>query len=542
MDTQNIGSRFQISDLDDFLAPAQDCVVQLMTAKPTQNSQNENKQGSVQIQLETDLVDESSMTGGVRPDLIKKNKDNVATISLSDCLACNGCVTTAETMLIQQHSTDKFEELLKNCDKFPVVVSISQQSLYSLCVLYKTTPSKLFKVISITLSSMGVSKIYDLSLSQQLVLSESYKEFNDKYKQGEKFAAITEFLDTTKGMSEDQIETEAREFKKKLAKISSVPVLCSECPGWVCYAEKVVGDVSIPYMSVVKSPQQIQGYLLKKVSNKKLFTKDSEHTPNDIMHVCVMPWYDKKLEAVRPAGLIKASEDISDETTLCEVDAVLATHELADLFKKHDIDIEGLLETIDTVDRNSDNFDLDVAESQRESVSPFYSTDNTNQSSNGYSEYLFKRAAKEIFDKNIDNEILEYKQCRNKDFNEVSLEIHGVPVMKFALAYGFRNIQNIIRNIKRKKWMYDYVEIMACPGGCLNGGGQIKPKELNMTPADLLKSLIEVQKESLEIIDPNNLEGLVSLYSDFEKEQLQEMITTAFNVIKSELSISNLKW
>lgn len=90
--------------------------------------------------------------------------------------------------------------------------------------------------------------------------------------------------------------------------------------------------------------------------------------------------------------------------------------------------------------------------------------------------------------------------------------------------------------------MYDYVEIMACPGGCLNGGGQIKPKELNMTPADLLKSLIEVQKESLEIIDPNNLEGLVSLYSDFEKEQLQEMITTAFNVIKSELSISNLKW
>jgi iron only hydrogenase large subunit-like protein len=61
--------------------------------------------------------------------------------------------------------------------------------------------------------------------------------------------------------------------------------------------------------------------------------------------------------------------------------------------------------------------------------------------------------------------------------------------LRFAAAYGFRNIQNVIRNIKRGKCEYDYVEIMACPGGCLNGGGQVKPKDMNMNPKDLFEVL-----------------------------------------------------
>ena len=63
---------------------------------------------------------------------------------------------------------------------------------------------------------------------------------------------------------------------------------------------------------------------------------------------------------------------------------------------------------------------------------------------------------------------------------ECVLEVGGKVVLRFSAAYGFRNIQNVIRNIKRGKCEYDYVEIMACPGGCLNGGGQIKPKDFGM--------------------------------------------------------------
>ena len=77
---------------------------------------------------------------------------------------------------------------------------------------------------------------------------------------------------------------------------------------------------------------------------------------------------------------------------------------------------------------------------------------------------------------------VEYKTLRNKDFKEVTLEVHiikqrctvllnlyfqmdGHPVLQFAAAYGFRNIQNLVQKLKRKKCQYHYVEVMACPSG-----------------------------------------------------------------------------
>ena len=111
---------------------------------------------------------------------------------------------------------------------------------------------------------------------------------------------------------------------------------------------------------------------------------------------------------------------------------------------------------------------------------------------------MFRRAAREIFGVVIDpTQPLEYIQGKNKDLKECVLELQGQVVLRFSAAYGFRNIQNIIRNIKRGKCDYDYVEIMACPGGCLNGGGQIKPKEMVMDPKALLE-LLETQMRNMD--------------------------------------------
>ncbi|CAI2365516.1 unnamed protein product [Moneuplotes crassus] len=536
----------KLSDLDDFLAPAQDCVVQLQQDK----DMVENK-ASLKIELESDWRDPDEGSD-VRPDLIKKNQKNVAKISLTDCLACSGCVTTAETMLIQQHSIDKVEELLKNVDKEPCVVSVSQQSLYSLCALYETEPKLLFKVINKVLGTFGVSKVYDFSLSTQFILNESYNEFLERYKNSEKYQKVKECLEILKskpgkeeGKTTPEREEELKSMKKMLTKQPSTPVLCSECPGWVCYAEKVVGDVSIPFMSEIKSPQQIQGNLIKTQANRKLFQADpDQEAPEKVVHICVMPCYDKKLEAVRPAGVINNINDIADEKLGVEVDAVIATHELADLFQKRGIDIKQLLEEEKKEESKIiQNFEKDICELDREiTESPFYSGYVQKQSSNGYSEYIFIRAAKELYGVDLTSDDLAYKQVRNKDFQEVVLEVMGLPVMKFALAYGFRNIQNIVRNIKRKKSVYDYVEIMACPGGCLNGGGQIKPKDLGLTPIELLHNLIEIQKQSLELIDLENVPGMISLYHDIDSEQVKEMIKTEFTPIKTEASVANLKW
>jgi iron only hydrogenase large subunit-like protein len=84
-------------------------------------------------------------------------------------------------------------------------------------------------------------------------------------------------------------------------------------------------------------------------------------------------------------------------------------------------------------------------------------------------------------------------------------QIDGKRVLNFASAYGFRNIQNLVRKVKLGKCEYHFVEIMACPSGCLNGGGQIKPRK-GQTTKDLIQSLeaAYLQEVSYFALDPHH--------------------------------------
>ena len=95
------------------------------------------------------------------------------------------------------------------------------------------------------------------------------------------------------------------------------------------------------------------------------------------------------------------------------------------------------------------------------------------RTSNGYLEYIYRRTAKEVLDVQIPADVpLNYKQGKNRHYQEVTF---GDLPLKFVAAYGFQHIQNIIRKLKTQRCDYEYVELMACPSGCVNGGGQIKP-------------------------------------------------------------------
>ena len=87
--------------------------------------------------------------------------------------------------------------------------------------------------------------------------------------------------------------------------------------------------------------------------------------------------------------------------------------------------------------------------------------------------------ARSEFGEELDN--LSYKTLKNADFREVTLEREGKVLLKFAIANGFRNIQNLVQKLKRKRCDYDFVEILACPSGCLNGGAQLRPEEVRET-------------------------------------------------------------
>ena len=84
--------------------------------------------------------------------------------------------------------------------------------------------------------------------------------------------------------------------------------------------------------------------------------------------------------------------------------------------------------------------------------------------------------ARSEFGEELDN--LTYKTLKNSDFREVTLEREGKVLLKFAIANGFRNIQNLVQKLKRKRCDYDFVEILACPSGCLNGGAHLRPEEV----------------------------------------------------------------
>ncbi|KAJ0081015.1 hypothetical protein Patl1_09679 [Pistacia atlantica] len=134
-------------------------------------------------------------------------------------------------------------------------------------------------------------------------------------------------------------------------------------------------------------------------------------------------------------------------------------------------------------------------------------------SSGGYAETVFRYAAKMLFGKNLEGK-LNFKTIRNSDFREVVLEVEGKTVLKFALCYGFQNLQNIVRKVKMQKCDYHFVEVMACPAGCLNGGGQIKPKS-GQSPKELIQSLETIYMENVLAADPFQNPLVKSLYDEW---------------------------
>jgi len=260
--------------------------------------------------------------------------------------------------------------------------------------------------------------------------------------------------------------------------------LASSCPGWVCYAEKTHPHV-LPHLSKVKSPQALLGTMLKTSLSRRLGIP-----PGRIWHVAVMPCFDKKLEASR--------EELTDEVWagtgfpgrgVRDVDCVITSKEILMLAES----------------RNINFFDIPKANScQRTTPFPdaklqqfFFPHRHPRNpppaagSSGGLLYHILQSRAAQIPGAKI-----EINRGRNVDVVEYSITANAETVFKAARYYGFRNIQNLVRRLKpaRPSRMpggkpfgsarkptgksasleYSYVEVMACPGGCTNGGGQIK--------------------------------------------------------------------
>ncbi|XP_057960992.1 protein NAR1 isoform X2 [Malania oleifera] len=469
--SEKFSATLRIGDLNDFIAPSQACVVSLKGLKATSAKQDKPE-------VKFDKVASASKPSSAEP----------VKISLKDCLACSGCITSAETVMLEKQSLDEF---LANINKGKaVIVSLSPQSRTSLAVHFGVSPLQVFKKLTTFFKSLGVKAIFDTSCSRDLSLIEACNEFIARYRQSQ---------------STDD----------KICK-STMPMLSSACPGWICYAEKTLGSYILPFVSSVKSPQQTIGSTIKHHICQKMGFR-----PDEVYHVTVMPCYDKKLEAARDDFAFPV-ESHGEHQIIIEVDSVLTSGEVLELIQLKAVDFNTLEES-----------PLDKLLTNVNEEGHLYGVQG---SSGGYAETVFRNAAKALFGREIKGP-LNFKTIRNSDFREVTLEVEGETVLKFGLCYGFRNLQNIVRKIKIGKCDYHFLEVMACPSGCLNGGGQIKPKP-GQSAKDLIQLLEAVYTEHVLVANPFENPLVKSLYNEWLEEPGSEkakryMHTEYHPIIKS---------
>lgn len=126
----------------------------------------------------------------------------------------------------------------------------------------------------------------------------------------------------------------------------------------------------------------------------------------------------------------------------------------------------------------------------------------------------------------------------------MTIEAQGKPTLKMAKAYGFRNIQNIVQKIKRKKCDYHFVEIMACPSGCNNGGAQIRP-EGEETPKERLE-IVEKLYLSQVCIHPSEVSEVDQLYKEWlggkDTPKSQQKLHTSYHEVEKMTSALAIKW
>lgn len=233
------------------------------------------------------------------------------------------------------------------------------------------------------------------------------------------------------------IVEEANEFVNRM-KNDKLPILTSCCPGWVNFMEQQFSDmIDIP--SSCKSPHEMFGAIAKSYLCEKLNVK-----PENMCVVSVMPCVAKKFESARPE---------LEKNGHSDVDIVITTRELAAMIKEAGIDFAGL---------EDQEFDNPLGESTGAGAI-FGAT-------GGVIEATVRTAYETITGEEL-NEI-EFTDLRGFDgIKETTVRI-GDRDVRIAVANGLGNTRKLLNKVRSGEEKFDAIEVMACPGGCIGGGGQ----------------------------------------------------------------------
>lgn len=261
-------------------------------------------------------------------------------------------------------------------------------------------------------------------------------------------------FDTNTG-ADFTIMEEANEFIERFTNKDAVlPMITSCSPGWIKYIEMNYPEL-LPHLSTCKSPHQMFGALIK-----TYFAEKEGIDPSKIYVVSVMPCIAKKFERTR---------DGMENEGLCDVDNVITTRELARMIKQANIEFTEIEES---------EFDAPMGEAT--GAAAIFGT------TGGVMEAALRTAQDTLTGKDLDK--IDFEAVRGGDgIKRANVKIADKEI-KVVAASGLANAQKILEEIKSGKADYQFVEIMACPGGCVMGGGQPIKSSKTRAEIDVRKS------------------------------------------------------
>ncbi|MBX3042293.1 MAG: [FeFe] hydrogenase, group A [Candidatus Kapabacteria bacterium] len=284
------------------------------------------------------------------------------------------------------------------------------------------------------------------------------------------------------------IMEESHELIERLNNGGTLPLITSCSPGWINFVEHFYPEL-LPNVSSCKSPMQMLSTLIK-----TYYAEKTGRDPKDIYVVAVMPCVAKKFEAKRP--------DHYSPEGIPYTDTVVTTRELIWMIKAYGIDFPNLPE---------EDFDTPMGISS--------GAGDIFGSTGGVMEAALRTAYEKITGESITN--LNFTEVRAiEGLREATIDIKGT-LINVAVANGLNNAKTILEKVKKGEKQYHLIEIMACPGGCVAGGGQpLSHVEKYVYPLD--KDMIKLRQNALYDIDSGKTlrkshenPAIIQIYKEF---------------------------
>lgn len=356
-------------------------------------------------------------------------------LNTTNCINCGQCILACPTAALhEKRHYPGIQDALSHPDK--TVVVMYEPALVA--ALPEALNTKAGKEISGSLNALlrkiGFDYVFETSFATDMLIMELANELTERKKDG-----------------------------------NALPLISSNCPAWVKYAEQFYQQL-LPNLSECKSPQQILGSLVKNIWAKKMGIP-TENLYTVSLSACVARKFEGQRDELTSRGI-------------SEIDAVMTTRELAQFIRLYGIDFPGI--------------EPELPDSP---YSGHTSSAVISAASGGLTEALC-RSMKYISNPK-DNKNLKINELRNtKNRKEYKLEL-GKQSLRMAAVSGMANACKLLDELSISPNKYDWIEVMACPQSCANGGGQ----PFNCTEQVLknrIKSLYEAdEKDAMKVANKN---------------------------------------